>query len=136
MSIVLKLKTVFHCRCKHCGHQWDAEVKPQRCAKCKYRSWNDEDHRYDDPYGNVPIRSQIENGTDAPPPPTLASLLSAFTGARKVIGTVIEDNPSPSCDHANGKCFCPERSVLTEIEQQIDRLRGLQPRPDTYLVQK
>lgn len=46
MSITLRLKTVFHCRCIHCGHQWEAERKPQRCARCKMRSWTGEDREF------------------------------------------------------------------------------------------
>lgn len=31
------------CRCDQCGHKWlpdDEDKEPERCAKCKSRTWN------------------------------------------------------------------------------------------------
>jgi hypothetical protein len=32
--------SALRCHCEFCGHQWITEVLPERCAKCKRRTWN------------------------------------------------------------------------------------------------
>jgi predicted adenine nucleotide alpha hydrolase (AANH) superfamily ATPase len=42
MSSVKITKEVFHCKCERdeCGYEWEPEVVPSRCPKCKSRRWN------------------------------------------------------------------------------------------------
>jgi hypothetical protein len=135
VPISLKTKTVFHCKCirPECLHEWDADTKPLRCAKCKYRTWNGEDHRRPDPYREVPVPSQIEVGTEAPRPPSYEGMLDSFTKARAVIYELIEQNP---CVHSKGQCVCGEKELLTEIDKHLVRLMALRPLRSTYLVNK
>jgi len=133
VPISLRTKTVFHCKCVRCAYEWDAEKKPLRCASCKYRSWNGEDHRFLDPYDGVPVPSQIKVGTEAPRPPSYEGMLETFSRARVIIDQLITDNP---CDHSNGLCVCAEKAVLAGIDLQIERLKALRPLRSTYLVQK
>jgi hypothetical protein len=135
VPISLKTKIVFHCKCVHCGHEWDADKKPKRCAAhgCKLRSWNGEDHRFQDPYDGVPIPSQIEIGTKAPRPPSYEAMLDSLIKARGVIDVLIAQNP---CDHKNGPCVCAEKELIAEMDQQIEKLKALKPLRSTYLVQK
>lgn len=136
MPITFKTRTVFHCVCirPECRHEWDALKKPRRCAGCKYRSWNGEDHRLPDPYRGVPVASQIENGKAAPSPPSTEALLDTLNTARTVIADLVASN-SP-CTHKKGECICKEKEFLTTIDQQIKSLKALLPRRSTYLVQK
>jgi hypothetical protein len=147
MSISLRVKTVFHCKCIRptCLHEWDALAKPKRCAKCKYKSWNGEDHRFVDPYGGrtaigqygplspVPVPSQIANGTEAPRPPSSEALLDSLIKVRGIIAELIAQNP---CHHSKGECVCAEIEVLAEVDQQIEKLKALKPLRSTYLAQK
>jgi hypothetical protein len=132
MSVTLKTKTVFHCRCVHCGWEWDADAKPHRCAKCKIRSWNGEDHRFAEPYASVPFLSQIETGTEAPRAPSYELMLEVFTEARTIIDDMIVG--FGPCDHKKNECVCREKAFLLVLDQQIARLKALQPRRTTYLV--
>jgi len=135
MPITLKTMTVFHCKCirPSCQHEWDAFTKPLRCARCKYRSWNGEDHRKPDPFENVPVASQIATGTEAPQQPGHEPLLDSLVRAREVIALLIKQNP---CNHAHNECVCAEKDVLRQLDQRIEKLRALQPRRSTYLVKK
>jgi hypothetical protein len=148
MPISLKVKTVFHCKCIYCGWEWDADKKPKRCARhgCKLRGWNGEDHRLVDPYGGrrtaigkfvplspVPVPSQIENGTEAPRPPSSEALLDSLVKVRGIIAELIAQNP---CRHSKGECVCAEIEVLAEVDQQIEKLRALKPLRSTYLARK
>jgi hypothetical protein len=134
VPITVRTKSVFHCKCVLCGWDWDTEKKPKRCARCKRRGWNGEDHRFSDPYDGVPIPSQIEIGTEAPRPPSYEAMLESFIKAQTIIDKLITDNP---CDHSKpGECACAEKEVLAEIDQQIEKLKALRPLRSTYLVQK
>jgi hypothetical protein len=133
MPISIRTKTLFHCTCVHedCLHEWDASTKPRRCARCKRRSWNGEDHRFQDPYDGVPVKFQIKTGTEVPRPPSNESMLDTFIKARAVIEETVSQNP---CDHKHDQCVCPEKELVTEIDKQIERLKALQPLRSTYLV--
>jgi hypothetical protein len=133
MPITIRTKAVFHCKCIRCLYEWDADKKPRRCAGCKYRSWNGEDHRLPDPYIGVPVPSQIEAGTEAPRPPSYEGMLDTFTKSRQVIDELVRQNP---CDHKQSLCVCAERGLVVEIDDHIEKLRGLRPLRSTYLVQK
>ena len=134
MPITVRTKSVFHCKCVLCGYEWDADKKPKRCSSCKRRGWNGEDHRFSDPYGGVPIPSQIEIGTEAPRPPSYETILESFIKARDIINTLIIQNP---CNHSKkDECVCEEIHVLAEIDEQVEKLKALRPLRSTYLVQK
>lgn len=136
MPITLKTKTVFRCKCILCAHEWDADKKPFRCASCKNRRWNGEDHRYREPYqgfgDGVPVPSQIKTGDPAPRPPNNSALLETLINAKAIIEEVVEQNP---CDHKKKtQCVCAEKELVTQIDTHINRLRGLKPKRSTYLV--
>lgn len=76
-SIALALKAVFRCRCIHCGHQWEADRRPFRCAHCKSRTWT----------GTSPL--QIDTGAAAPASPSIAALLDTFTSAAQFLRTMM-----------------------------------------------
>lgn len=38
--LTTSLKTVNHCKCDTCGHQWDSLTMPVTCGKCLTRTWN------------------------------------------------------------------------------------------------
>jgi hypothetical protein len=135
MPISLKTKTIFHCRCVHedCLHEWDADRKPRRCARCKRRSWNGEDHRFQDPWDGVPVASQIKTGTKVPRPPSNEAMLDTFTKAKGVIEETIRQNP---CDHKKDQCVCAEKELLANIAEHIERLSAMRPLRSTYLVQR
>lgn len=136
MPITLKTKTVFHCKCirEECQHEWDALTKPQRCARCKYRTWNGEDHRFADPYDGVPLASQIANGTGAPQLPGYLPTLATLRAAREIIAQVIE-NDGP-CNHKEAVCVCRPKEVLVNLDQRIEQLDVLRPKRSTYLARK
>jgi hypothetical protein len=145
MPISIKVKAVFSCKCIHCGYEWEADTKPKRCADCKRRSWNGEDHRFANPYSGrdaqkrakalpeVPVNFQIEIGTAAPRPPSYESMLGSFVKARTIIEDIIECNP---CNHKKDQCVCAEIQALAEINLHIGKLIQLKPRRSTYLAQK
>ena len=31
---------MYKCKCERCGHRWQTEDKPRRCAKCKSPYWD------------------------------------------------------------------------------------------------
>ena len=133
MPITLKTKTIFHCKCirPECGHEWDALTKPQRCARCKRRQWNGEDHRLADPFGGV--ESEVAAGAKAPQLPGYLPLLRTLVAARRIIAKVIEDDGP--CNHKRDdfKCVCEPTEVLANLDQRIQQLDILHP---TYLKRK
>ena len=131
MPITLKTKTVFHCVCgrPECKHEWDAFTKPQRCAKCKYRTWNGEDYRSADPFDGVPFVSQIENGQKAPPLPAYLPMLTTLTAARAIVARTIENGKRKR--EANKL-----KEVLANLDSHIDQLNALRPLRSTYLKSK
>lgn len=40
MSVVKINKVMLQCTCDSCEHKWETDKVPQRCAKCKIRTWN------------------------------------------------------------------------------------------------
>jgi hypothetical protein len=132
MPINLKIQTVFECKCILCGHEWEAKKKPFRCAGCKNRGWNGEDHRFQNPYHGIPLKSQIKTGTEAPRPPNSLALLETLTNVKAVIEMIIAQNP---CDHKHNQCVCEEKELVAQIDGHIARLDGLRPLRKTYLVQ-
>ena len=130
MTIKLETRTVFRCKCVRCKHEWDALKKPKRCAKCKYLTWNGEDHRFTDPYAKVPAASQIETGKKAPSRLYPKAILDTFIKARVIINQLIHDNP---CEHAKGACVCNEREVLAEMDRQIAKLQIFGANDERYV---
>lgn len=48
-------KTMYLCRCEckdakgvPCGYEWESNDIPERCSKCKRRTWNSQDNRMAD----------------------------------------------------------------------------------------
>lgn len=39
---MIRLTMAYRCTCEHCKHEWMADSRPARCAKCKRRTWNRE----------------------------------------------------------------------------------------------
>jgi hypothetical protein len=133
VPITLKTITLFHCVCIRCKHEWDSPTKPKRCAGCKYRTWNGEDHRFADPYDGVPQTSQIATGTDAPQLPNYLPLLGTLTAAREVVSKVVETGP---CKHKQFHCVCAATEVLADLDQRIEQLNAMRPLRKTYLTRK
>ena len=42
-------KKLYQCVCDLCGHQWESDEIPRRCAKCKRHTWNSTDRRFKEP---------------------------------------------------------------------------------------
>lgn len=42
-------KRVYRCVCDWCGHKWEANEIPKRCAGCKRYTWNSTDRRFKEP---------------------------------------------------------------------------------------
>ena len=118
--IKLAVKTVFHCRCVRCGHEWEAERKPSRCASCKYLSWNGEDKRFKNKYVATPPGSQIETGKSAPQFRPQA-ILQTLNDARQIVAKLIED--LGPCNHQNNECVCQETKTLAALDRQIASLQ-------------
>lgn len=123
--ITTTTQTIFNCKCerKECGHEWVARKKPRRCAKCKYYTWNKEDHRLRNPYENVQPGSRIENGKNAPRQPNHKDMLDTLVKAGEIIEDVIVTNGP--CNHRKNHCLCQETKVLAGIEYHVARLRSL-----------
>jgi len=34
--------TVYDCRCERCAHEWRSERLPEKCPRCRARSWDEE----------------------------------------------------------------------------------------------
>lgn len=126
--ITPQIRSVFHCRCERCGWEWDADTKPDRCAKCKSRTWNGEDRRSPDPFDPngqspwtqrpVPIHSRIEAGSPPPQRPSLPAMLDTFVEAREIIDKLIADNGGPDDNDNRG-----EVEVLARIDRHIAKLK-------------
>jgi len=132
MPIIVRLKTLFHCKCIFCGKEWDTDTVRGRCSRCKRTGWNGEDFRLPDPYRDVPVASQIEIGTKVPAAPSIEALLEPLTIAQSIVSELIAQNP---CNHPE-QCVCAEKATLKQIDQQVEKLKALQPRRSTYLINK
>lgn len=38
--IIKKKKTVNECTCNKCGKEWESDIEPVQCPKCKSPNWN------------------------------------------------------------------------------------------------
>ena len=125
VTVQVITKNVYRCKCRNCGHVWDALLKPARCARCKARSWNGEDHRRINPYKNTPEGSRIPTGKQ-PPQPRAKDLLATLQAARETLAMLVADNP---CNHKGkpcapglDQCAGADRAVLTALELHIAQL--------------
>jgi hypothetical protein len=150
--IRLELRTVLHCQCIKCGHQWDSfqrdnrtgkliSKKPKRCAACKYLGWSGQDRRRKNPLEFVPADSMTITDGKLPQLHPKA-LLEAFTEAKNILEDVIRD--LGPCDHSRKICVCTEQAALDKVTRQIGTLAkltgrkgknettpSLQPEPET-----
>lgn len=139
--ITLENRTVLHCKCEHCGYAWDSNKRdkntgkliselPDRCASCKYVSWNsdswntrDRDVRTNH-YTVTPPGSPIKGKLIPQLRPR--DLLEALLDAKGILEQLIADYGP--CEHspgaaANGSaCVCAEKEVLAKLNRQIEAL--------------
>ncbi len=137
MTITVERKMVLHCKCVHCGWEWDAFEKPKRCASCKRYTWNKEDLRTLNP-GRLPTERREELREKLTPkipdrlprsplsPGSVKQLLHTLKSAQTIIGEIIEQNP---CGHGEGKCDCDDKRTLAEIDATIVQLSTLVKKP-------
>lgn len=137
MTIQFINKTILHCTCVWCGHEWDPFEKPKRCSNCKRHSWNGEDLRVSNPSENVPPSSLV-NGK--PPQLRHEPILDALLGAQGVVAQLVADygpctHPKKRAAHGKENCVCHEKTVLEKINHQIETLKrfATDSRPVPYV---
>lgn len=124
MTIKVVSKTVLHCKCVWCNHEWDSFTKPKRCSKCKRYSWNGEDNRRRDPLEFVPPGSVIK---DKLPEVSNKDVVETLMLTRGILEQIISDYGP--CNHsadrvadAKETCVCHEKQVLEKVYHQIELL--------------
>ena len=128
MTITVERRSILHCKCVHCGWEWDSFKKPSRCAKCLRYTWNGEDRRRADPFELVPPGSVLKDGRvplrkprSPLSPGHLKELIGSLKASRRIIEDLIASNP---CDHPK-TCVCEEKKVSLAIGEQIERLKEI-----------
>jgi hypothetical protein len=124
-----------HCKCERpeCGWEWDSfrrdkktgkliSVKPERCARCKYLSWNKEDRRRKNPGEFAPPDPVLLLANGKVPELNTKGMLEALIEAKDILEYLVTDY-GPS-DHPK-VCVGEESKVLAKVNRQIEMLTRL-----------